>query len=672
LRLTRSSLCSILLERGEEDLAVLIARSDLPEILDSDSDAPALAALGLSEEDLRALLPAVSGDPPAVGGSGSGEMAGLSQTISDRWAHLVSVWTGSGNSRQPAGKTGPSQSHLRWQGAALLPPAAREALIGRGAPFELVTEPVLGHDHVVFARRPRTLREMLDAQAASTPDLPFLISPRRQWTYREAVEDIDTTAVLLSERYGVTAGDRVAIVAANYAEYAILMWAIVTVGAIVSSLSGWWTTPELEYGIGLTSPLLIAGDAKRLARLEGGAVPDGVPVRLLDDLQLEARDFVGKAPARAAITEDSPAVILFTSGTTGRPKGATLSHRNIINFAMVNRLAAAMAGAAASPPAGPPRNCTIVSSPMFHVSGMIAVFITGAAFPTTLVFPSPGPWDPGTWLELTARHKVTTWSGVPTQWWRLLRHPGIDSYDTSSVVTVGSGGAVFAPELVRELHARFPRIRLGNGFGMSETVGLGTLTGGEAFVSVPESVGPAQVTVEVQIRDELGTVLPEGEIGEICLRSPSVFLGYWNDPAATRAALDDNRWYRTGDFGRIDGGLLFLESRRRDMILRGGENIYPIEIENRLIEHPDIDEAAVIGVDHPELGQEPKAFVVPRPGSDLTEQQVRDWCAAALAAFKVPASVEFRTALPYTETGKVMKHELEREEKARRVNTERI
>ena len=566
-----------------------------------------------------------------------------------------------------------SVSQLRWQGVAALPPAAADALLGRGAPFELVTAPVLGHDHVVFARRPRTLRQMLDGQAAAAPDLPFLISPRRQWTYREALADIDATAVLLRERYGVSPGDRVAIVAANSAEYAIAMWAVLTLGAIVTSLNGWWTTPELEYGISLTTPLLIAGDERRLARLAGSGIPDGAPVRLLDDLQAAAREFAGKAPEPAGITEDSPALILFTSGTTGRPKGATLSPRNIINFAMVNRLAAAMAGAMAASAAPPavvvggsvPRNCSIVSSPMFHVSGMIAVLVTGAAFPTTLVFPVPGPWDPLTWLELTAKHKVTTWAGVPTQFWRLLRHPDIDSYDTSSVLAVGSGGAVFPPELVRELHSRFPRIRLGNGFGMSETVGLGTLTGGEMFIAVPESVGPAQATVEVQIRGADGAILPEGEIGEICLRSPSVFLGYWNDAAATRAALDDDRWYRTGDFGRVTGGMLFLESRRRDMILRGGENIYPIEIENRLVEHPDIDEAAVIGVDNREFGQVPKAFVVRRPGSLLTEEQVRAWCAAALAAFKVPASVEFRAALPYTETGKLMKQELERQERAR-------
>jgi acyl-CoA synthetase (AMP-forming)/AMP-acid ligase II len=565
-----------------------------------------------------------------------------------------------------AEQAGTAVSHLRWAGEALLPPAVRAALTGRGAPFELVTEPVLGHDHVVFARRPRTLREMLDSQAAATPDLPFLISPERQWTYREATEDIDATAVLLSERYGVAVGDRVAIVAANHAEYAILMWAVVTLGAVVTSLNGWWTAPELEYGIGLTAPLLIAGDARRLARLEDGIVPSGVPVRELGDLHREAREFAGKPSPRPGITEDSPAVILFTSGTTGRPKGAVLSHRNIINFAMVNRLGAAMAAAAARAPAGPPRpGRSIVSSPMFHISGLVAVFITGAAFPTTLVFPAPGAWDPVTWLELTARHKVTVWSGVPTQYWRLLRHPDLESYDLSSVLTVGSGGAVFPPELVRELSRRFPRVRLGNGYGMSETVGLGTLTGGELFVTVPDSVGPAQPTVEVQIRDSRGVVLPQGQTGEIFLRSPSVFLGYWDDPAATRAVLDADRWYRTGDFGRIADGLLFLESRRRDLILRGGENIYPIEIENRLVEHPDIDEAAVIGVDHPELGQEIKAFVVPRPGSPLTAEQVRVWCAAALAAYKVPARVEFRASLPYNQTGKLMKQELEREERAR-------
>jgi acyl-CoA synthetase (AMP-forming)/AMP-acid ligase II len=555
-------------------------------------------------------------------------------------------------------------AHLSWSAERSLPPGVRDALVGAGAPFELHTEQVLGHDATVFARRARSLRELLDTYSAAALDLPFLVAPGREWTYREALADIDATAVLLAERYGIRAGDRVAVVAANSAEYAVLMWAVVSIGAIVTSLNGWWTAPELEYGIGLTSPALVAGDERRLARLAPGSVPAGVPVRLLGDLFEQSREFVGKPLPQADITEDSPAVILFTSGTTGRAKGATLSHRNIINFAQSTLLLAAVANPAAADPAlaPPAQGATILASPMFHVSGLLGVLMSGSALRTTLVFPPPGAWDPAGYLRLTERHRVTSWSGVPTQYWRLLRHPDLAAYDLSSVRNIGAGGAVFPPELVRELHAALPNVRLGNGYGMSESVGLGTLIGGDLYLEFPNSVGPAQPTVEVQIRDESGTLLREHEVGEIHLRTPSIFLGYWNDPAATDAALVAGRWYRTGDYGRVSGGLLYLESRRRDLILRGGENVYPIEIENRLVEHAEIADAAVIGVDHPELGQEVKAFVVRTAGSALSAADVRDWCALALAGFKVPAHVEFRDSLPYTATGKVMKHQLEAEQ----------
>jgi acyl-CoA synthetase (AMP-forming)/AMP-acid ligase II len=558
-------------------------------------------------------------------------------------------------------------AQLSWSAATAVPPEVRESLLGPGAPFELATENVLGADLTVFARRPRTLRQLLDTTVAATPELTFLVSPTRAWTYREAVEDIDAVAFLLVDRYGVRAGDRVAVVAANSAEYGLLMWAALSVGAVVTSLNGWWTRPELEYGIALTGPVLIAGDERRLERLGPGSVPDGVPVRRLDQLYREALEFRGKAAPPPAITEDSPAVILFTSGTTGRPKGATLAHRNIVNYAMVTALLAAvgMATAGLSTPL-PRQPATILSSPMFHISGLVPMLMTGVVLRTKLVFPPPGAWRPEVHLELTERHRVTTWSGVPTQFWRLLRHPDLATRDVSSLINIGGGGAVFSPELVRAMHERFPALRLGNGYGMSETVGLGTLTGGELFLAQPESVGPAQPTVEVQIRGVDGALLVEDEVGEIYLRSPSVFLGYWDDPAATAAVLDSERWYRTGDFGRVRGGLLYLESRRRDLILRGGENIYPIEIENRLVEHPEVDDAAVIGIDHPELGQEVKAFVVRVEGSALGVDQVRDWCRAALAAYKIPAEVEFRRSLPYTLTGKVMKSLLEQQERDRR------
>jgi acyl-CoA synthetase (AMP-forming)/AMP-acid ligase II len=209
------------------------------------------------------------------------------------------------------------------------------------------------------------------------------------------------------------------------------------------------------------------------------------------------------------------------------------------------------------------------------------------------------------------------------------------------------------------LNDKIPTANLSNGYGMSESMGAGTLLSGARYHTHRESVGAPYPTIEVQIRDDDRNVLGVGEVGEICMRGAVIFQGYWNDPDATAKVLDADRWYHTGDYGRIDDGVLWLESRMRDLIIRGGENIYPMEIEHRLIEHPDIADAAVIGVDHRTLGQEVKAVVVLHDGASLDEAGVQEWAAQSLAAYKVPAYVEFRTELPYTQTGKVMKHLLE-------------
>ena len=554
--------------------------------------------------------------------------------------------------------TGAAPARLTWAGHALLPGPVREQLMGPGSRFEVVAEPVLGEPVQVFARRRPNLRALLDATVAAHADQPFLVADDRSWTFAEARAAVDAVAGLLVDRYGVGPGDRVAIVAANAPEHALAMWAVVSVGGVIAGLNGWWTGPELRYGIELSGPRLIVGDDRRLARLPDDAVPAGVPIVTLDALVAEARAAAGSGPPLPDVDEDDPAVILFTSGTTGRPKGATISHRNLLAFGDAAALSAEI-GRLLAPPGPAAQPATILSSPMFHVSGLLGVFMSGPVFGTRLVFPPPGRWDEGTYLDLTAAHRISGWSGVPTQYWRLLRHPDLDRYDLDSVRTIGSGGAPLPPELVRALAERLPQARLSNGYGMSETVGLGTILGGPAVATAPDSVGGAQPGVEVEVRDPLGRVVAEGEVGEIHLRGASVFLGYWDDPGATEAAFAPGRWYRTGDFGRVVGGLLHLDSRARDLILRGGENIYPIEIEHRLVDHPDIDDAAVIGVDHPELGQEVKAFVVARAGSDLTAGEVQRWAATCLAAFKVPAHVELRAALPYTDTGKVLKHLLE-------------
>ena len=554
-------------------------------------------------------------------------------------------------------------SRLVWTGADGLPPERVAAFVGPGAPFEMVRETIRGHERVVFARQPRSLRAVLDATAARQPDAVFMVDADRIWTTRETVAEIEAVSRVLRERYGIRPGDRVAIVAANSPEHGLAMWAAISLGAIVSGLNGWWTGPELHHGIELTEPATVLGDERRLARLVD--VPVAVPIVTLAALHEEAVALgAGGRSWAGEVEPDDPAVILFTSGTTGRPKGATLSHRNIVHFCWANLLIGAIA-AAVAPPADPdsppPQPASILAGPMFHVSGLLGILMTGPAMGVKLVFPPPGRWDPTTHLELTVRHAVSVWSGVPTQYWRLLRHPDFDSYDLRSVRNVGGGGAPYPPELARELKARMPWVVLGNGYGTSETVGLGTRIGGPLMEQFPESVGPANPTVEVEVRDAVGDVVPEGEVGEIHLHTAATFLGYWTDEESTCRSMDDHGWYRTGDFGRVAGGMLYLESRMRDLILRGGENIYPIEIENRLVEHPDIDDAAVIGVDHPELGQEVKAFVVPRAGAALSPADVRAWVGEALARFKVPEHVELRDSLPYTETGKVRKHLLEAE-----------
>jgi acyl-CoA synthetase (AMP-forming)/AMP-acid ligase II len=559
---------------------------------------------------------------------------------------------------------------LRWHDDDRLTPEQRAALAGPGAPFEQAEEEVLGARVQVFKNRPPHLRAVIESAAEQYGDRPYLVFPEETVTFAEAPARIGAIAAVLADEYGVEKGDRVAFASANSLAYALAEWAVVSMGAIVVGLNGWWTGSELAYGVELTTPKVLFGDAPRLERLEevgitGGDVPL-VPIETLMQQVADRNDQDPRLPD-VVIDEDDPFIIMFTSGTTGRPKGATLTHRNLIHFGSsmafgraVTMLASGIASPFESAP-GVPGPASICATPFFHISGCAPLFVTGARFGTTLVFPPAGRWDPLAHLQLTERYRISTWSGVPTQFWRMLEHPEFDTVDLSSLIAISSGGAPFPPELMRVLNEKIPSANLSNGYGMTECMGAGTLLSGERYDTHRDSVGAPWPTMQLQIRAEDGTVLDEGEVGEICQRGAFTFVGYWDDPEATAKVLDADRWYLSGDYGRIEGDVLYLDSRMRDLILRGGENIYPMEIEHRLIEHPDIADAAVIGVDHRTLGQEVKAFVVPRDGAELTEAAVREWAAQSLAGFKVPTYVEFRDALPYTQTGKVMKHELERE-----------
>jgi acyl-CoA synthetase (AMP-forming)/AMP-acid ligase II len=443
----------------------------------------------------------------------------------------------------------------------------------------------------------------------------------------------------------VQPGDRVLLRTPVVASALTTALAVMSIGGIVVPVNPAWTADELGYATRLVDPTLSLSPAD-LDALAQAAVADGPGP-------------AGEPQAEPA--EDDAAAIIFTSGTTGRSKAAVLSQRNLLHFCMttaatsvVRNLAHGIGGGTPSAPA-----TFIAAAPLFHVSGLLGMLVNSVAWGTTLVVAPPGRWDATTHLALTEQHRVTGWSLVPTQLWRLIEHPDFDSYELGSLESIGGGGATFSPELVRATTEKLPNVRTGMriGYGMTEASAIFTMLLPPVADHEVASVGRAVAGAEVEIRGPDGaTALPEGEIGEIHGRSAGVFLGYWGDAPATEAVLDDDRWYATGDYGRIEGDRLVLESRLRDMILRGGENIYPIEIENRLVEHSSVAEAAVVGRDHRTLGQEVRAVVVAAPGAEVDPDALRAWVAETLAPYKVPAVVDVVDALPVNETGKVLKH----------------
>ena len=318
-----------------------------------------------------------------------------------------------------------------------------------------------------------------------------------------------------------------------------------------------------------------------------------------------------------------------------------------------------MVGGAALPDAGAGQNVSLFTSPLFHVSGCHSTLVVGLLAGLKLVMPE-GRFTPETALELIQEHKVTVWATVPTMVWRVCEHPDRHEYDTSSVRSVAFGGSPSAEELQRMIRETFPNVSsTTNAYGLTETSSVATAIGGQDALDKPTSVGPPVPTVSVKIADDQGNEVATGQTGEVCITGPILMAGYWNKPEATAEAIRDG-WLHTGDLGHVDeDGFVYITDRKKDMIIRGGENIYSIEIEQRLVDHPDIADAAIYGVPHPELGEEVKATVQLEEGATLTEQDVKQWVADGLAAFKVPAYVDLTfEKLPRNASGKLLKNVL--------------
>ncbi len=534
----------------------------------------------------------------------------------------------------------------------------RAELTGPGGMFEIVTEDVRGTPMQVFKNRRRSLAELVDG-AAAFGDAEFLVLDDVRITHERFVSLTNALARTLVEDKGIGAGDRVAIFAANRPEWIITFFAVTRVGATVAAMNGWWTTDEAAYSLQLTAPAMVFGDSKRLERIADVDYHGEIVDFDTDFDDLLAGD---DTPPEVTIAEDDPALILFTSGTTGRPKGALISHRGLIGFIdgmIYNGAESAFINARSDPDSlGEPRPqlVTLATSPLFHVSGLFGSTLMGIAVGSKLVFRS-GRFDPDDVLRLIEQERVTSWGALGSMGPRVLAAAEDSERDLSSVTNVGFGGAPVSEDLQRRLRECFPNAaaNFGMGYGSSESVAVITSISGQAMIDHPDSCGRTNLTFEVEIRDDAGNVLPAGVEGEIHVRSPYTMLGYWRNPEATAETIVDG-WLATGDIGCFDDGWLTINSRARDMILRAAENVYPVEIENRIDAHPDVVESAVVGVDHPELGQDVKAVVVLTPDATVDAEALTEWCSQSLAPFKVPGEWEIRTEpLPRNAAGKVVK-----------------
>jgi acyl-CoA synthetase (AMP-forming)/AMP-acid ligase II len=519
------------------------------------------------------------------------------------------------------------------------------------------------------------------------PNLPFLVRLSRAHGDRIATifeservtweAQYRAIAALAAElrRLGVERGDRVAIAMVNLPEWPVAFFAATAVGAIAVPLNAWWTGAELEYGLADSGARLLIADGARWRRIEPhrSALPalEHVVVSRFDEALPGAQrleDLIGAPgswsglPAAelpdVAIAPDDEAAILYTSGTTGRPKGALHTHRNfttnILSVGYTNARAALRRGEA--PPEPQPKTALMVI-PLFHCTALSAMLMGTMVAGHTLVFMRK--WDPLEALAIIEREKVQITGGVPTVAWQLLEHPERARFDLSSLEQISYGGAPAAPELVRKIREEFGALP-GNGWGMTETTATVTSHVGEDYLARPDSAGPPVPIAELRIMSPDGArELPVGEIGELWARGPQVVKGYWNNPEASAATFVDG-WVRTGDLARLDEeGFLYIVDRAKDMVIRGGENIYSIEVENVLFDHPAVTDAALVGLPHRTLGEEPAAVVHLAPGTSATEEELKAWVRDRLAVFKTPVRIAFLPQpLPRNANGKILKAEL--------------
>ena len=544
---------------------------------------------------------------------------------------------------------------------------AIEQVCAPGGLFEITETEVRGVRTKVFAGTPPNLRFLY--QMAAQREDEFVVYEEERWTMPEILKLSGQLGSTLIKKFSITKGDRVAIAMRNYPEWIAAFAAITSIGAVAVPLNAWWEPEELGFALNDSGAKVVFADTERIEKILNSNVNIASLqiIRVRSESQdndiavsLETMLDLDSTMPEVEIDPDENATILYTSGTTGSPKGAVSSHRAILS-ALLGFSARAQVAELVEPQKDPSeitqRNSFMLCVPLFHVTGLIPVMLGSFVGQSKLVMMHK--WDPNRALELIEQEHVTHFIGVPTMSWDLLEAETFDLRDTSTLRSVGGGGAPMPPELVKRIDENFKRDKPGLGYGMTETNAYGPQNTGKEFLDHPTSTGRPVPIMQLRVTDSSGKVLTAGEKGELWFNGPTIITEYWNRPEATKEAIVDG-WLRSGDIGHMDEhGRVFVSDRVKDMVLRGGENIYCAEVEASIYELPEVYECSVYGVPDKRLGEKVACHIMIRPGSDLTDEQVRASLTGKIANFKIPEVITIVSdPLPRNASGKILKRQL--------------
>ena len=545
---------------------------------------------------------------------------------------------------------------------------AREELTGPGGQFEIIEQEILGNRIKTFKNQPPSVREFWLSTAA-WGDRPYLIYEGEMLTYAEAHAQANALAAWLMAQ-GIAPGDRVAIAMRNYPEWMIAYWACTAIGVAAVGMNAWWTSDELDYALTDSAPKVLIADAERLARYRDLTPRDLklVAVRLAEYPEgvTAWTDAVSGGAAMPAVTvdPDADACIFYTSGTTGFPKGAQLTHRgcvaNLMNM-LYSTTAQALATERATgvtPPAEAPVPVTLLTTPLFHVTANnCGAYLSSAAGGAIVLMYK---WDAGAALKLIEKYRITGVSGVPIMAREIINHPDFAKTDTSTLTGLSGGGAQVPPEQVGEIHRKIPAAAPTTGYGMTETCGIITSVAGPYFIDRPDSAGPYMPSFDAKVIDDDGNEVAHGEVGELWVRGSPVIKGYLNRPDATAEAITAGGWLHTGDIARIDDDkFVYIVDRKKDLVIRGGENISCTEVEACVYRHDAVAECCVFGVKDDRMGEEIGVAVVLKPDHQLDQTGLQKHCLELMSKHKVPRYVWLLDQpLPRNASGKFLRREL--------------